>query len=923
MEDIGLSKYTAEEIRTIDELIDHIRENIGMYIGESSTPIHLFEECFTNSIDETIARYCDQISIEVDTENNFYTVKDNGRGIPIDNDVPIQISTKFSGAKFQGSKTAYDLVSGKHGVGLVVVNALSLKYEIEIYRDKQYALFEFENGKLINRVVKKYNKKNKPFSTRVSFTPDPKFFDSEVISVEDIRNRCLTASVELSHCDIGLTIDNSETEHISYDKIDYFNNYCVSSDDNIGDIINIQSSDKNESFEVICSWSESGPISPKILSSVNVLPVEDGGTHLNIFGEIIKEVITEKAKKSNYRFQPSDCLVRLRAYLSLYLVQPEFGAQSKDKLTNRKTYFNVLRKKLKRALENYFNNNPEFFNNLLDQFDSYRRSLDSKKLRANASSGRASTKLTKLKDCQRRDGELLICEGDSASGTVINMRDPGIHAVLPLKGKIPSVVNKKEDIIKNQEISDLISAVGTGYGPEFDISKIRYNRIIIFTDADSVSAETLIYYIDENGFIQCNQIKDMRGISDNCYIESYNLNGHKELKKIKQVISHKYNKDTIWTLNLVSGTYEDFTDDHVIYVWNKEKNYVQEKSPTSIDTNNDYLIVPNKRLTVEKEVEIDENLAYLIGNYIGYGDYKYLENDKNNTDVNFALNNLELNSNVDKFIPNKLFSAKENIRKLLLKGLYHSIGRLFKTTYGYKLYFLVSNKQLRNDIYFLLRQFGTMPIIHSGKKYYSIIIKEYGGIDLISDIFDNNTDIKQENVNSNIIPISDDFSAIKINSIEEKPYNYNEVYDLEVEDNHNFPVGSCGCIVHNSDGGHIASLLMVMFAVLTPGIIQNGYLYLVRTPLRAINDPKKGEFTPLWTKEEYDKAVKKKRPITYFKGLGELNPWQLEECALNPENRSLIQVTMPNNVNNIISYFSNVEKKRQLLNDESVGFFNY
>lgn len=602
-------EYTANEIRTIDELIDHIRENIGMYIGDSTTPEHLFEECFTNSIDEALAGYANEIKIKVDTENNIYEVIDNGRGIPIENDVPVQISTKFSGAKFKGSKTAYDKVSGLHGVGLVVVNALSTNYEIEIYRSNKYALFQFENGKLVNRKVKKCSKK-KPFSTRVSFIPDESFFDNEMILVDTIRNRCLTSSVELPNCNIWFQEGDNEEEQISYDIYDYFNNYCTYNDDEMNkEIIHINQNSGGEKFEVLISWSDSGPISPKILSAVNVLPVEDGGTHINLFNEVIKEVIADKAKKNNYNFQPSDALVRLRAYLSLHLIYPQFGAQSKDKLTNRKNYFNDLRRKFKRSFENYLNNNKEFLFELLDEFQRYRRSLSSRKLRS-TSSNRASTKLTKLKDCQRRDGELLITEGDSAAGNLTSRRDPQIHAILPLRGKIPSISNKTEDIINNTEISDLISAIGTGYGPEFNINNIRYSKIIIFTDADP-------------------------------------------------------------------------------------------------------------------------------------------------------------------------------------------------------------------------------------------------------------------------------------------------------------------------DGGHIAALLMAMFCVLMPGIIQNGYLYLAQTPLRAVNNPKNKEFVPLWTKEQYDKAVKDKKPITYFKGLGELNDWQLEECGLNEENRRLIQITYPQNVDNLLEYFLNVEKRRQLLSDESIGFFNY
>lgn len=595
------SRYTSKQIKTIDELIEHIRQNVGMYVGGSETPLHLFEECFTNSIDEALAGYSNIIAIKIGEDNSYHII-DNGRGIPIENEVPISISTKFSGAKFQHSKSAYKICSGKHGAGLVVVNALSLWYQIEIYRDGKYAYFRFDEGKLIDQKIENFNDKA-PFSTKISFKPDPKFFDKERISIDDIKSRSLVASVEIQDCSLVVQ-DNGNREVISHGKMDYFREYCLSSDNDTLDIIHLQSTDKDEKFEAIFCWSKDGPLSQKVLSSVNVLPVIDGGTHVNVFNEIIRDVLVEKGKKLNYRFQPLDTQVRLRSYISCYLLHPDFGAQSKDKLTNRKDYFDKLYSRFKKEFENYLDKNQEVLTDLLNQFQTYRRSLDSKKLRGNTTK-RSSTKLTKLQDCKSRNGELFIVEGDSAGGTIAEVRDPNIHAILPLKGKIPSVINKKEDIVKNHEISELITALGCGYGPEFDINKLRYDKVIALADSDP-------------------------------------------------------------------------------------------------------------------------------------------------------------------------------------------------------------------------------------------------------------------------------------------------------------------------DGNHIASLLTIALATLVPEVIRQGRYYIARTPLRAINDPKKGKFIPLWSKEDYDKSIEKKQPVTYFKGLGELNGEQLEICALDPSNRKLIQVDYSEKIKEIMLLFSDVNKKRELLEDENI-----
>jgi len=242
---------------------------------------------------------------------------------------------------------------------------------------------------------------------------------------------------------------------------------------------------KPERFRVLFAYEKEGPVSPKVISSVNLLPVDMGGTHVNFFFDVLKDFFQAKAKKYDYKFQPNDCLYRLRAYLMLSLVEPKFSAQTKDKLTNRKTDFNIYVKDFKDQLEYLFSDNEEQLKGYLDIFQDYRRKLDSKKLNTNGSSTRrASTQFTKLRDCVSKSGELFIVEGESAGGSIIQSRDRNNHAVLPLKGKsIPNVTTRK-DILKNKEVGELVKAIGAGVGPHFDISKMRYSKIICATDAD-------------------------------------------------------------------------------------------------------------------------------------------------------------------------------------------------------------------------------------------------------------------------------------------------------------------------------------------------------------------------------------------------------------------------------------------------------
>ena len=478
--------YSAKDVRVLKE-VEHIQLNPGMYVGETSNPVHLIEEALDNALDEALAGYAKIVAVIIDTKTNVFSVLDNGRGIPLSADTPIVVSSKlFSGAKFQDKKTAYQISSGLHGVGLVAVNALSEFYTVEIFRNDKHAKYEFIKAKLRKSSIEKNGKETlaMPFSTKIEFKPDKKYFETLDPDIERIRRRLTTASAEMPNDIKFVLIIDGKKEIFQLSEAEHFSMNCLTSRDKI--IARVLTSQKiPEKFTVIFAYENEGPISPRIISSVNLLPVDSGGTHVNFFQDMIKEFFMQKAKKYDYRFQPNDVLYRLRAYFMLSLMEPKFSAQTKDKLTNRKTYFDRFTSAFKTQLEGHFTQHEDYFKGLMETFQEYRTKLDSKKIKSNGTSTRrAATKFTKLRDCTTRGGELYIVEGDSAGGSIIQSRDPRIHAVLPLRGKsIPNVTTKKS-ILENKEVGELVRAIGTGIGTEFNLSNIRYSKIICATDAD-------------------------------------------------------------------------------------------------------------------------------------------------------------------------------------------------------------------------------------------------------------------------------------------------------------------------------------------------------------------------------------------------------------------------------------------------------
>lgn len=455
---------------------EHIRNAPAMYIGSTKTPTHLVEEVLDNALDEVLAKHASTVAIRIN--DSEITIVDDGRGIPINDDIPLTICTKlFSGGKFKGKKKDYKITTGRHGVGLVAVNFLSTKFNIEIYRDNKRYYAEFKNGELIKKELTDFNEK-KPFSTGITFSPDPKIFETLNVDIDRINERLLYASLFTEGMFILLV--NNEKKFIQLNKDEFLKTHMFNEKDTIiTDIFSLNSKVKGESFSVDFAFAE-GNISPRIIGGVNLLPIHNG-EHILAFKNAYKTEILKFAKRNKIKFlDENDIFIGLRAFVNVLLEEVEFGGQNKGVLSNRTDYFN--RFKIHEHIKTVIEENAEAFKKILKYQKDYRSHLEhNRKIKTKIKKG--STKFTKLRDCLNLSGELFIVEGDSAAGGLIECRDPKKHAVFPLKGKPPLFTSKT--ILKNNEISELIEALGSGIGNQFNIDNLKYDKIIISTDADA------------------------------------------------------------------------------------------------------------------------------------------------------------------------------------------------------------------------------------------------------------------------------------------------------------------------------------------------------------------------------------------------------------------------------------------------------
>jgi len=478
-----MTHYDVTSIVEMSQL-EHLRKNSGMYVGDSETATRLLEELLDNALDEVQAGHANIVGVFIDTKSGTFKVLDNGRGFPFDQslplekDPPILSATKlFTSGKYKKGEeeSAYKIAVGLHGIGLMCCFALSEYMNIDIYRNDLHAIYRFNSNGDVVREQKKHNDK-KPFSTKIEVKPDEKYFTSTSVDLKAIEERLNIAVSNYPNLRAVLKVDNKDTI-IKGSEDDLIQKYMGCSDLTWCRFVGEK---KPETYDVRFSWDFEGSSGNKSFTVINLCKVEDG-VHINQVQNIVKNYFYEQGLSKKLTFQQNDVLVGFRLYINLRLIETAFAEQTKHRLSGR-TNLSVMND-LKDKIEKYFNKNKEITEKLLAQFQAYRTRITNKKLVKNNTKTRGFTTLTKLRDCIFPGGELLIGEGDSAGNGLIKVRDPKKHAILPLRGVIPNVLTKK-DYHNNKELKDIIVACGCGVEKYCDVSKLRYDKIILAADAD-------------------------------------------------------------------------------------------------------------------------------------------------------------------------------------------------------------------------------------------------------------------------------------------------------------------------------------------------------------------------------------------------------------------------------------------------------
>ena len=500
--------YTAKDIEVLEGL-EPVRRRPGMYIGGTDERAlhHLAAEILDNSMDEAVAGYANRIEIEL-SEGDVLTVRDNGRGIPIDphpkfkskSALEVIMTTLHAGGKFGGK--VYDTSGGLHGVGASVVNALSEWMDVEVYRDREGHKLRFERGHAVGK-LKSLGAVNKR-GTSTTFKPDVQIFGKEPhFSPAQLYRMAkskayLFRGVEIRwKCDPKLIKGETPAEDtlkfpgglLDFLRSEVEGKRAVTPREFFG---RLENKDSKGAVEWAVSWVPE--LDPFIHSYCNTIPTPQGGTHEQGLRNALTKSLRAHGERSNNRktnlITTDDVMASACAVLSVFIRDPEFQGQTKDKLSNAEAQ-RLVENVVKDHFDHWLAESPldadRLLNFTIDQAEDRLR----KKQEREVSRKSATRKLRlpgKLTDCTRdapAGTELFLVEGDSAGGSAKQARDRATQAVLPLRGKILNVASAAAGKLQqNQELSDLVQAMGCGTGPKYREDDLRYERVIIMTDAD-------------------------------------------------------------------------------------------------------------------------------------------------------------------------------------------------------------------------------------------------------------------------------------------------------------------------------------------------------------------------------------------------------------------------------------------------------
>ncbi len=497
-------KYGADQIQVLDGL-EHVRKRPGMYIGSVSARglHHLVYEIVDNCVDEALAGYCKNIHIIIEP-GNIISVEDDGRGIPVDIHPKTKISaaetvyTKLNaGGKF-GGDSGYKVSGGLHGVGASVVNALSTWCEVTIQRDGGIYQMAFERGKTVKSLEKIGD--SKKTGTKVRFLADDTIFETLEYEYQILENRFR----EMAFLTKGLRITIEDTREETPKKAEFcfegglksFVEYLNKNKETINKTpIYIEKEQGEVPVEIAIQYTTA--YNENIYTFVNNINTVEGGTHLEGFKRALTKVFNDYARSHNIlkekdsNLQGEDIREGITAVISVKVREPQFEGQTKMKLGNSEVT-GIVQSMVNEALSNFLEENPNIAKAILEKCVSACRAREAarkaRELVRRKSALETSTLPGKLADCSSKvaeECEVYIVEGDSAGGSAKQGRDRRFQAILPLWGKMLNVEKARADkIYGNDKLNPVIVAVGAGIGPEFDITKIRYGKVIIMADAD-------------------------------------------------------------------------------------------------------------------------------------------------------------------------------------------------------------------------------------------------------------------------------------------------------------------------------------------------------------------------------------------------------------------------------------------------------
>ena len=496
-----MAEYNESQIQVLEGL-EAVRKRPGMYIGSTSERglHHLVYEIVDNAVDEALAGYCNEINVEI-LEDNSIMVKDNGRGIPLGIHpkmgipaIEVVYTILHAGGKFGGE--GYKVSGGLHGVGASVVNALSEKVTVEACNGDGAFEISFERGKVTEKLHKVREETKR--GTKVIFKPDPEIFETTVYNAETLENRFR----EMAFLNKGLKITLWDRRDPEYkQKIFHFEGGIVSFVEYI-----------NKNKELVCPpiyLEQKGEVevevalqyttsySENILSFVNNINTIEGGTHLDGFKRGLTKVFNDYGRKFNIlkekdaNLQGDDIREGISAIVSVRVTEPEFEGQTKTKLGNSEV-LGIVNSMMNDKLATYLEEHPKEAKAILDKALSASRAREAarkaRELVRRKSVLESTTLPGKLADCSSKNPaecEIYIVEGDSAGGSAKQGRDRKFQAILPLWGKMINVEKTRADkIYGNEKLNPVITAIGAGIGNDFNIEKIRYDKIIMMADAD-------------------------------------------------------------------------------------------------------------------------------------------------------------------------------------------------------------------------------------------------------------------------------------------------------------------------------------------------------------------------------------------------------------------------------------------------------